>query len=258
MTNATITASVFANPSLEQIEGMDRYRQSDNENSSFYRYMGSEHFIASLIWHEAQREDVLRDAYAEKAAREAGRWEDALLAPFEDKPILSTYEKDQQAALAQAEILGASADQRAKLRAIVEAEHTSRREVERLTSETVRLTTALQLATVPIEDPSDERLMPIFQKAAIEANAQGYCSVYDQISSAVGIPTRDDLVAAGYSLYNERPGRVEVQVTVSVWVDVDDLDDIEYDNDDVDEAVRDYLSSSNADSYSLTGNEDEM
>jgi hypothetical protein len=80
-------------------------------------------------------------------------------------------------------------------------------------------------AELPITDPADRRLWGIFGKAAKEANRRGYCGHYDQISEAVGIPTRDELQEAGYL----EPGRYDVttKVTFEVTITVEAED--EYD-----------------------------
>lgn len=60
-----------------------------------------------------------------------------------------------------------------------------------------------------ITDPKDPRMLPLLVAAAEEANMQGYCTVYDQISSAVGFPTREELQSLGYLT---RSYDVQVQV----------------------------------------------
>jgi len=100
--------------------------------------------------------------------------------------------RDNEAALRQAELLGATADQRRKLRTIVEERAAAQREVEALKAEVERL------KNEPITG-DDRRVWPLFGRAADEADTQGYCSVYEQISNAVGIPTRDELKEEGYA-----------------------------------------------------------
>lgn len=155
--------------------------------------------LAARLHEMALYQNDEHDAYVEYQTREGN-----------DHSTISTYERDQLAALQQAELLGATADQRHKLRAIVEAEHTARAEVTRLTAEVERLSAPLEM--------NDRRVWDIFGKAAAEADRQGYCSVYDQISAAVGIPNRDELRENSYL---ESPTwEVEFRVTSYAYVTV--------------------------------------
>jgi len=163
-------------------------------------------------------------------------------------PIAVTSEADTQAALRQAELLGATADQRRKLRGIVEEAQAAKRAAEQaiaevevhraqaaqlqeeLTAERQRRADAVALAdraqtelnsTGAITDPADRRVWEIFGKAAAEADKQGYCSVYDQISKAVGIPDRDTLKEAGFVPQRSWDVRTSVTVTFDVVVTVE-------------------------------------
>lgn len=148
---------------------------------------------------------------------------------------------------AQAELLGATADQRAKLRAIITARVTAERRVEELNREVQRLTNEQV-------EPSDRRVWALFGRAAAEADRQEYCNVYDQISSAVGIPNRDELRSAGYLPQRSYDVEVTVSLSVSTTITVEADDE-----DDADSQVRDmsnrdiweYLDLSGADHYAI-------
>lgn len=170
--------------------------------------------IAQSIYDEAVIANDEWDAYIENERRTAPA------SVVEPTPERLTYEADQQAALAQAEILGATADQRTKLRNIVQAEHDARRRVQELETLLSQNNAELAAARAPITNPSDRRVWPIFGAAAQEANKQGYCSVYDQISEAVDIPNRDDLSNAGYLNKKRWDVRVAVQVSYTDYVTV--------------------------------------
>lgn len=110
-----------------------------------------------------------------------------------------------------AEFSGPIQDQKlAKLRELAKERQNLRRRVVELETE----------RHAEITDPKDPRMAPLLAKAAKEADTQGYCSVYDQISNAVGFPTRPELAAHGYltSTYNVEV-RIELEpqfVTVQV------------------------------------------
>lgn len=162
--------------------------------------------LAARLHEMALYQNDEHDAYVEYQTREGN-----------DHSTISTYERDQLAALQQAELLGATADQRHKLRAIVEAEHTARAEVTQLRQQLAAQSVQLEALQQPLTT-DDRRVWDIFGKAAAEADRQGYCSVYDQISAAVGIPNRDELREAGYL---ESPTwDVEFRVTSSAYVTV--------------------------------------
>lgn len=156
---------------------------------------------AVAVWHEAQWDDVLFDAYAENERRAL-----ATPAPVE----LSAAERDLQAAQRQAELLGASADQRAKLRTIVEERATAQRELAAARAEIARLSGPVAA--------DDDRLTPIWVSAAEEANRQGYCSVYDGIAQHVGAPSRDELSEMGYLSHDYR---VEVRFEGTTYITVE-------------------------------------
>lgn len=110
-----------------------------------------------------------------------------------------------------AEFPGPIQDQKlAKLRELAKERQNLRRRVVELETE----------RHAEIMDPKDPRMAPLLAKAAKEADTQGYCSVYDQISNAVGFPTRPELAAHGYltSTYDVEV-RIELEpqfVTVQV------------------------------------------
>lgn len=139
---------------------------------------------------------MYESAYAEHQDHSAlGRiaeWETELLQGVDTAEIAR---RDSEAALRQAELLGASADQRAKLRTIVEERLAAQKRAAELSEQVATLQAQLD---APITDPKDRRVWGIFGKAATEANEQGYCSTYEQISEAVGIPSRNELADAGY------------------------------------------------------------
>lgn len=145
--------------------------------------------------------------------------------------VESLADRDARAAQAQAEVLGATADQRAKLRQIVEERQAAQAEVTRLAAEVTRL-------GQPITDAEDTRVLGLFASAAEEADRQGYCSTYEQIAGAVGIPGRDRLRELG--ALPQRRFRFEVRVTAYVTVDAEgDNESDAWDNADVDEAIAD-------------------
>jgi hypothetical protein len=204
--------------------------------------------VAHAIWHEAMRFDVLTDAHKENAARPEplASWEAALMAPVEGAP----FDQDTEAALRQAEMLGATADQRNKLRAIVTARITAERELA-----TAR--EALARAEAPITDAQDRRIWPVLGQAATEADRQGYCSTYEQIAGAVGMPDRDTLKDLGFAQGKAVPGRVEVYLHYSVWVEVDDIEDFDLSQSEVDEAARRYIQNDlNSNDWEMTGETD--
>lgn len=154
-------------------------------------------------WAQVRIVQYLQQAHTEAIAENNHR---ATHAPVVN-PL--TAEQDTQAALRQAEILGATADQRRKLRTMVEERQAAQAEAARLAAqveEMSRINANLLnereqfriAAEEPILDPSDKRVWDIFGRAAAEADEQGYCSVYDNISTNVGIPDRDALREAGY------------------------------------------------------------
>jgi hypothetical protein len=62
-------------------------------------------------------------------------------------------------------------------------------------------------------------LLPLFTKAALAADAAGYCSEYDQIAAEIGAPSRDEIKQlAG------KPHKVVVPLTVNVEIEVSALD----------------------------------
>lgn len=244
MTNATIQ-NVLSFPTLPAVRAWDSgtvsslYRSNHWDRVPFFQNLGEAYSIdsstvdtwpnvAHSIWHEAQRFDVLTDAHTENFSR-------AMLAPVDGAPLpvvveVVQFDQDTEAALRQAELLGATADQRAKLRDIVTARFDAVRALatmtERAQAATVRALRAEAAAAEDITDPSDKRVWGIFGDAAKESKRQGYCSVYDQISEAVGIPTRDTLGSAGYLDPSRYDVEVEVTFTqrVTVTVDADSYD----------------------------------
>lgn len=114
-----------------------------------------------------------------------------------------------------AEFPGPIQDQKlAKLRELAKERQNLRRRVVEL--ETDR--------HAEITDPKDPRMLPLLVKAAQEADTQGYCSVYDQISNAVGFPTRDEMNAQGY-LTHTYDVNVQVYMTQRVTVQVEATDE---------------------------------
>lgn len=191
-------------------------------------------------------EELRREAFAafidaqheEALAEDIERLGDALAAE-------TPADRDARAAEAQAEILGANAEQRAKLRQLV----TERRDA---LAQVARYQTENELLRRPITDAEDERVLQLFADAAKEADRQGYCSTYEQIASAVGIPGRDRLRELGYLVgrYN-----VDVLVTVRATVTVEASSDDEaistvddFDDDELRRALRD---GSGLDVYSI-------
>ena len=251
MTNATIQNLMSVPPVYT--EGNDSgYRQYNYPVEQFNVYGGFGYWLnttgsyALEIWHEAQRLDVLTDAYADNA-----EW----LAPVLDLTVVP-LDQDTEAALRQAELLGASVDQRAKLRAIVTARITAESHALELGRQLVVAQQALTVAqTEPITDPSDKLVWGIFGDAAKESKRQGYCSVYDQISEAVGIPTRDTLNEAGYMDPSRYDVEVEVTFTqrVTVTVDADSYDAAIRAGDDMSHRdIWDYLSIDSLSHYDIS------
>lgn len=210
---------------------LDRPVWIDGTTGGFYAdaasYPGN---VSHAIMEEAYSENVNRDH--ETAL--------AMGAPV----VVSTMtpgERDALAAQAQAELLGATADQRAKLRQIVTDRQTALARVTELELERDLLRQNLQHAQAGDISADDSRLTSIWVKAAEEADRQGYCSVYDGIASTVGAPTRDELKEQGYLI---KSGVAQVRIS-SFWVSipVDDVsnwrDDI--DNSTINNAITDYL-----------------
>lgn len=126
--------------------------------------------------------------------------------------LVITPEVDTEAAQAQAEALGASDAQRAKLRAIIQARVDAERKVAELTRELDAPITA-----------DDKRVWPIFAEVAKAAQANSYCSEYDRMSVEAGIPDRDELRGAGFIIdpsdwYANVSIRVERTETVRVFL----------------------------------------
>ena len=212
MTNATQT--LFGTfPHMFDEGNVTGYRQYSNSCEDFNSYNGFGYWIgqpdtyATRIWHEAQRFDVLTNAYNDHALYLAA----SLLAPVVE------FDQDTQAALVQAELLGATADQRAKLRAIVTARVTAERQSAELQVQLRDMRRQLATANEEILDGHDSRTMQLFANTGAVADAQGLCSVYDQIARESLIPTRPELADAGY--VGETAER-DYYVTVNVTVDV--------------------------------------
>lgn len=87
-----------------------------------------------------------------------------------------------------------------------------------LVRENKRLQADLTQAQAPISDSQDERLHPVLARAAVEADEQGYCSVYDQISNAVGFPDRNELRGLGAIEDPTWTGDLDVSFNVTVRV----------------------------------------
>ena len=66
-------------------------------------------------------------------------------------------------------------------------------ELVRLRSEVERLQRELSAAREPITDVNDERLTPIWDKAAEAAEENGFCPEYDKLANSLGIPGRERL-----------------------------------------------------------------
>ena len=64
-------------------------------------------------------------------------------------------------------------------------------EVADLKRRVASLTERLATAQEPITDVSDERLTPIWDRAAEKATEEGFCPEYERITEALGIPGRE-------------------------------------------------------------------
>lgn len=66
-------------------------------------------------------------------------------------------------------------------------------ELARLRSEVERLQRELSVARESITDVNDERLTPIWDRAAEAAEENGFCPEYDKLANSLGIPGRERL-----------------------------------------------------------------
>lgn len=66
-------------------------------------------------------------------------------------------------------------------------------ELARLRSEVQRLQRELSVARESITDVNDERLTPIWDRAAEAAEENGFCPEYDKLANSLGIPGRERL-----------------------------------------------------------------
>lgn len=126
--------------------------------------------------------------------------------------------------------LGATPEQLARIRTILEERNAATRELSSLRSQVA----ALQGEDIQGDDP---RLIPFWVSAAREATAAGYCPEYDRIAQMAGGPSRDDLAEAGHLTDTYR---VRVRVYGYVKVEASSYDDAyeivgDYDIDDIDE-----------------------
>jgi len=180
------------------------YSTDEGANNTFYRHIETHpEGLASVLFAMALNEQRNRqhtDAIAEQNYRLA-------------HPVI-TAEVDTLKAQQQAEALGATAAQTAKLRELVESKAAAVRRVDELERE-------LALSQGRITNYLDPRIAHIFGEAAQEADKQGYCNVYDQISDAVGIPTRDVLRAEGFMPVKRYDVRVLVRFDTYVNVTVE-------------------------------------
>ena len=195
------------------------WNNNPNEGRTFYSHLALyvNGGLSSHIVDTALVENDQRDALAENLVRYPSHWEDALLAPVEGAPFTS----DDEAALVQAELLGASADQRAKLRAMVTARILADRQAIELRAQLADVRNQLAVANEDILDGHDPRTMQLFANTGAVADKQGLCSVYDQIARDSLIPTRPELADAGYvGDRGERDYYVTVSVTVQVQTSV--------------------------------------
>ena len=228
MSNATIQ-NVMSAPPVYTEGNESSYHQYEQPSSEFNVYGGFGHWLqnpgtyASAIWHEAQRFDVLTNAYTEHGRRESSAAYDQRAAAQWAPVVVAVeqFDQDTQAALVQAELLGATADQRAKLRAMVTARVTAERERDTLRARLTSVQQALDTANEEILDGHDPRTMQLFANTGAVADAQGLCSVYDQIARESLIPTRPELADAGYvGETAEHDYYVTVNVTVYVSTSV--------------------------------------
>ena len=213
MYNATIQNVMLDRPVFDGVPSESNYRQYSYTTTSYAELLKDPGSYAREIWHEAQRLDVLTDAHTENLSR-------AMLAPVEGAPLpalVPEFDQDTEAAFVQAELLGASADQRAKLRAIVTARINAERTVETLVRELASTRQALNTANEDILDGHDPRTMQLFANTGAVADKQGLCSVYDQIARDSLIPTRPELADAGFvGETASRDWDVSVSVTVNM------------------------------------------
>jgi len=104
----------------------------------------------------------------------------------------------------------ATDEQRAKLRALIVARNEADRllatEREARRQEREQLTATVQRLSAEITDVSDDRLTPIWDKAAEAAEEAGFCPEYDKLCSILGVPGR------------ERTYRGVVTVTLNAYV----------------------------------------
>lgn len=74
-----------------------------------------------------------------------------------------------------------------------------------------RLTAQLAAAHAPISDVTDDRLMPIWDAAALAAQDEGFCSEYDRLANRLGIPGRERLyrgtVSVTFNVYSYATAR---------------------------------------------------
>ena len=228
MTNATIQNVMLDRPAFSGEPSESNYRQYDSLSSSYTELLKDPNTYARDIWHEAQRFDVLVDAHRMHdrltAPAPLAEWERELLAPVDGAPLpalVPEFDQDTEAAFVQAELLGASADQRAKLRAIVTARINAERTVETLVRELASTRQALNTANEDILDGHDPRTMQLFANTGAVADKQGLCSVYDQIARDSLIPTRPELADAGYvGEGSETDYYVQVTVSINVMTSV--------------------------------------
>lgn len=133
---------------------------------------------------------ILEDAYAEEVSRsealayaENDTRNERLASPNEIKEVTA------------ARALGATTEQLARIRAILEERNTALNRASAL-QERVN---ALQGEEIMGDDP---RLLQFWIKAAREATDAGYCPEYDRIADAAGGPTRNELREQGYLSQN--------------------------------------------------------
>lgn len=104
-------------------------------------------------------------------------------------------------------------------------------EVARLRAEVERLTSELSTERAGRSDD----LRTVAYKAARIATSAGYCSEYDRIASAVGLPDRDELFTREYE------HTVEVTFTVTVTTTSTDSDGPDWSTEDAVQVVNDRL-----------------
>lgn len=74
-------------------------------------------------------------------------------------------------------------------------------------------------------------LLPLFTKAALAADAAGYCSEYDSIASEIGAPSRDEIKRlAGKRFTVKVPLTVNVEVTVTAYDEADAIREVRKDD----------------------------